>query len=98
LIKLTTSIEKLNHGFCIKVQDDSSISRQKRAVVLPKTSKNEFLSLLADVADAKYPIYMTGNLKDIIRTPSLEYSPDYPLCHILRSNTLHTMYGCNRSG
>nr|POE91992.1 hypothetical protein CFP56_32632 [Quercus suber] len=43
-----------------QVQDDNSISRQRRALVLPKTSKNEFLSLLGDMANAKYPIYMTG--------------------------------------
>ncbi|KAF3955383.1 hypothetical protein ACB098_01G147000 [Castanea mollissima] len=43
-----------------QVQDDNSISRQRRALVLPKTSKNEFLSLLGDMADTKYPIYMTG--------------------------------------
>ncbi|KAM3711944.1 hypothetical protein ACB098_01G147000 [Castanea mollissima] len=44
----------------VTVQDDNSISRQRRALVLPKTSKNEFLSLLGDMADTKYPIYMTG--------------------------------------
>ena len=39
---------KINHGFCLKVQNDNSISRQRRAIVPPKTSKNEFLSLLGD--------------------------------------------------
>ncbi|KAK2664205.1 hypothetical protein Ddye_002779 [Dipteronia dyeriana] len=43
-----------------QVQDESSISRQKRATVLPKGSKDDFLSLLGDTNDAKYPVYMTG--------------------------------------
>ncbi|KAL3742975.1 hypothetical protein ACJRO7_018300 [Eucalyptus globulus] len=43
-----------------QVEDENSISRQKRAAVLPKKSKQEFLSLLGDTDDAKYPIYMSG--------------------------------------
>ncbi|XP_062147133.1 uncharacterized protein LOC133854883 isoform X2 [Alnus glutinosa] len=43
-----------------QVQDENSISRQKRAALLPKGSRNEFLSLLGDIDDTKYPIYMTG--------------------------------------
>ncbi|KAA8520903.1 hypothetical protein F0562_011576 [Nyssa sinensis] len=45
-----------------QVHDENSISRQKRAALLPKQSKNDFLSLLGDMDDAKYPIYMTGPL------------------------------------
>lgn len=43
-----------------QVQDENSKSRQKRAEKLPKQSRTDFLSLLGDMADAKYPIYMTG--------------------------------------
>ncbi|XP_057421841.1 uncharacterized protein LOC130715741 [Lotus japonicus] len=45
-----------------QVQDENSISRQKRASVLAKASKEDFLSLLGDTDDEKYPIYMTGPL------------------------------------
>ncbi|GLT48151.1 hypothetical protein SLA2020_217920 [Shorea laevis] len=43
-----------------QVQDENSTSRQKRAAVLPQSSKTDFLSLLGDAEDKKYPIYMTG--------------------------------------
>ncbi|EEF51285.1 uncharacterized protein LOC8287709 isoform X2 [Ricinus communis] len=43
-----------------QVQDDNSTSRQERATVLPKGSADDFLSLLGDMDDKKYPIYMTG--------------------------------------
>lgn len=43
-----------------QVQDENTVSRQKRAAVLPKRSKSEFLSLLGDTTDTIYPIYMTG--------------------------------------
>ncbi|KAJ7944999.1 Acyl-coenzyme A:6-aminopenicillanic-acid-acyltransferase [Quillaja saponaria] len=46
-----------------QVQDENSLSRQKRAAILTKQSKAEFLSLLGDTNDTKYPIYMTGILK-----------------------------------
>jgi len=42
------------------VHDENSMSRQKRASVLSKTSKGDFLSLLGDMEDKNYPIYMTG--------------------------------------
>uniref|UniRef100_A0A2N9FHP1 Peptidase C45 hydrolase domain-containing protein n=1 Tax=Fagus sylvatica TaxID=28930 RepID=A0A2N9FHP1_FAGSY len=71
-----------------QVQDDSSISRQKRAVVLPKTSKNEFLSLLADVADAKYPIYMTGPILYTLCTAVID----------LDENTLSIIEGNPKKG
>uniref|UniRef100_A0A2P2JI46 Uncharacterized protein n=1 Tax=Rhizophora mucronata TaxID=61149 RepID=A0A2P2JI46_RHIMU len=41
-------------------QDDSSRSRQERAAVLPKRTKQDFLSLLGDMQHERYPIYMTG--------------------------------------
>ncbi|XP_059644190.1 uncharacterized protein LOC132285966 [Cornus florida] len=43
-----------------QAHDENSISRQKRAALLPKNSRNDFLSVLGDIDDAKYPIYMTG--------------------------------------
>ncbi|XP_065858757.1 uncharacterized protein [Euphorbia lathyris] len=43
-----------------QVHDDNSITRQHRANLLPKESKEDFLSLLGDMEDKKYPIYMTG--------------------------------------
>ncbi|KAI3407185.1 uncharacterized protein J3R85_021232 [Psidium guajava] len=43
-----------------QAEDENSISRQKRAAMLPKNSKQDFLSLLGDTDDAKYPIYMSG--------------------------------------
>ncbi|XP_031281352.1 uncharacterized protein LOC116139849 [Pistacia vera] len=43
-----------------QVQDENSISRQKRATVLPKRSKDDFLSLLGDTNHPEYPIYMIG--------------------------------------
>lgn len=43
-----------------QAQDENSISRQKRAALLPKGSKTDYLSLLGDVDNPKYPIYMTG--------------------------------------
>ncbi|KAJ9706085.1 hypothetical protein PVL29_001586 [Vitis rotundifolia] len=55
----------------MKVQDENSISRQKRAAQLPKQSKDDFLSLLGDSEDAKYLIYMTGTLEDDTNTSSL---------------------------
>ncbi|XP_039036437.1 uncharacterized protein LOC120173303 [Hibiscus syriacus] len=43
-----------------QVHDENSISRKKRASALPQGSKTDFLSLLGDTEDTKYPIYMTG--------------------------------------
>ncbi|KAL2234682.1 UNVERIFIED_CONTAM: hypothetical protein Sindi_1200400 [Sesamum indicum] len=43
-------------------KDENSLSRQKRAVVLPKASRKDFLLLLGDRNDSKYPIYMGGPL------------------------------------
>ncbi|CAK9326154.1 unnamed protein product [Citrullus colocynthis] len=43
-----------------QVQDANSTSRQKRADDLPKGSKTDFLSVLGDMDNKKYPIYMTG--------------------------------------
>lgn len=61
----------MNNWSCIKVQDENSMSRQKRAAQLPKGSRNEFLSLIGDMDDTKYPIYMAGKLKNI-RRPCLK--------------------------
>ncbi|KAG5563365.1 hypothetical protein RHGRI_005946 [Rhododendron griersonianum] len=43
-----------------QVQDENSLSRQKRAALLPKQTKTDFLSLLGDTDDKTYPIYMKG--------------------------------------
>ncbi|XP_066305496.1 uncharacterized protein [Miscanthus floridulus] len=43
-----------------QVQDENSMSREKRAAQCPVDSKETALSLLGDTADEKYPIYMTG--------------------------------------
>ncbi|XP_042464784.1 uncharacterized protein LOC122047504 isoform X1 [Zingiber officinale] len=43
-----------------QVEDENSISRQRRAAQLSKETKAEILSILGDSEDAKYPIYMTG--------------------------------------
>uniref|UniRef100_A0A6M2F9E6 Peptidase C45 hydrolase domain-containing protein n=1 Tax=Populus davidiana TaxID=266767 RepID=A0A6M2F9E6_9ROSI len=43
-----------------QVDDDNSKGRQERAAVLPKRSKDDFLSLLGDTDHKRYPIYMTG--------------------------------------
>ncbi|KAG8382174.1 hypothetical protein BUALT_Bualt05G0049300 [Buddleja alternifolia] len=48
----------------LKVQqaDENSLSRQRRAATLPMETKSDFLLILGDENDAKYPIYMTGPL------------------------------------
>ena len=46
----------------VQVQDENSLTRQKSAALLPKSSKIDFLSLLGDTSDKTYPIYMTGCL------------------------------------
>jgi len=56
-------LTKTSFGFHSKVHDENSISRQKRASVLTKKSKGDFLSLLGDTDDKNYPIYMTGKWK-----------------------------------
>ncbi|KAI3713561.1 hypothetical protein L1987_72140 [Smallanthus sonchifolius] len=43
-----------------QVHDQNSISRQNRAALLPKRSKQDLLSLLGDTGDHKYPIFMQG--------------------------------------
>ncbi|KAL2544284.1 uncharacterized protein Fot_13517 [Forsythia ovata] len=43
-----------------QAHDDNSLCREERAALLPKGSKSDFLSLLGNNKDAKYPIYMTG--------------------------------------
>ncbi|CAN1254214.1 hypothetical protein LINPERPRIM_LOCUS8571 [Linum perenne] len=53
-----------------QVQDDNSKSRQERAAVLQKRSKEDFLSILGDMEAKRFPIYMNG--------PTL-----YTLCTVL---------------
>ncbi|CAL0312607.1 unnamed protein product [Lupinus luteus] len=55
-----------------QVQDENSLHRQKRASVLAKTSKEDFLSLLGDFDDKKYPIYMTGPLLHTLCTAVID--------------------------
>ncbi|XP_047342251.1 uncharacterized protein LOC124945797 [Impatiens glandulifera] len=43
-----------------QADDESSKRRQKRAAELSKRCKQDFLSILGDMNDAEYPIYMTG--------------------------------------
>ncbi|XP_024994069.1 uncharacterized protein LOC112527580 [Cynara cardunculus var. scolymus] len=43
-----------------QAHDQNSISRQNRAALLPKRSKDDLLSLIGDTADEEYPIYMQG--------------------------------------
>ncbi|TKY60691.1 hypothetical protein E2542_SST17790 [Spatholobus suberectus] len=56
----------------INQANDNSISRQKRAAVLTKKSKGDFLSLLGDMDDKKYPIYMTGPLLHTLCTAVID--------------------------
>lgn len=55
-----------------QAQDESSISRQKRANVLTKTTKEDFLSILGDADDKKNPIYMTGPLLHTLCTAVID--------------------------
>ncbi|KAL5551900.1 hypothetical protein UlMin_002076 [Ulmus minor] len=43
-----------------QVQDENSISRQRKASVLPKSTKKDILAVLGNSEESKYPIYMTG--------------------------------------
>ncbi|XP_074563896.1 uncharacterized protein LOC141820468 [Curcuma longa] len=43
-----------------QVEDENSISRQRRATQLSKETKAEILSILGDSENAEHPIYMTG--------------------------------------
>jgi len=47
------------------VQDENSMSREKRAAQCSVDSKETALSLLGDTADDKYPIYMTGDSQTV---------------------------------
>lgn len=46
----------------LQVQDENSMSRERRAAELSPDTKEKALSLLGDTADDKYPIYMTGEV------------------------------------
>ncbi|XWS48850.1 hypothetical protein CRYUN_Cryun13aG0112100 [Craigia yunnanensis] len=52
-------LEATSIADALAVHDENSISMQKRTAVLPQGSKMDFLSLLGDTEDTKYPIYMT---------------------------------------
>ncbi|XP_071702319.1 uncharacterized protein [Rutidosis leptorrhynchoides] len=43
-----------------QVHDQNSVSRQNRAALLAKESKDDLVSLLGDTSDKKYPIFMQG--------------------------------------
>lgn len=96
------SINKKVHGL-LKVQDENSLSRQTKAASLPKRSRKNFLSLLGDTEDPKYPIYMEGNLERkfinffFCSSNPLAYVM-HPICLLFRSHTLHTMHRCNKLG
>ncbi|XP_075476346.1 uncharacterized protein LOC142517782 isoform X1 [Primulina tabacum] len=55
-----------------QAQDENSLSRQKRAALMPKGSKDDFLSILGDQNDAKYPVYMTGPLLHTLCTVMID--------------------------
>ncbi|KZV20549.1 hypothetical protein F511_34482 [Dorcoceras hygrometricum] len=52
--------------------DENSLSRQTRAALMTKGSKSDFLSMLGDQKDAKYPIYMTGPLLHTLCTVMID--------------------------
>ncbi|XP_027342350.1 uncharacterized protein LOC113855084 [Abrus precatorius] len=55
-----------------QVKDENSISRQKRAATMTKISKGDLLSLLGDMEDKNYPIYMTGPLLHTLCTTVID--------------------------
>ncbi|KHN16767.1 hypothetical protein glysoja_002864 [Glycine soja] len=55
-----------------QASDRYKILRQKRAAVLTKESKGDFLSLLEDMDDKKYPIYTTGPLLHTLCTALID--------------------------
>ncbi|KAF7828186.1 hypothetical protein G2W53_019350 [Senna tora] len=67
-----------------EVQDENSISRQQRAAVLEKKSKEDFLSLLGDNEDSKYPIYTKGPLLHTLCTAVIDL--DEQTLSILKGN------------
>jgi hypothetical protein len=88
------------HIIKLKAQDESSISRLKRANVMRKTTKDDFLSILGDADDKKNPIYMTGKCK-IDTFESLVIFLliiTFFFFIILRSIASHAMYCCYRFG
>nr|GMD03366.1 Acyl-coenzyme A:6-aminopenicillanic-acid-acyltransferase [Ipomoea batatas] len=56
----------------LEAHDENSLSRQKRAASLPKGSKSDYLELLGDMHDKKYPIYMTGPLLHTLCTAVID--------------------------
>ncbi|KAI5076774.1 hypothetical protein GOP47_0008839 [Adiantum capillus-veneris] len=51
-----------------QVEDQSSIHRHARAAELPKRTKEDFLSVLGDIEDQDYPLYMQGPLLQTLCT------------------------------
>nr|GMD93936.1 Acyl-coenzyme A:6-aminopenicillanic-acid-acyltransferase [Ipomoea batatas] len=58
-----------------QAHDENSLSRQKRAASLPKGSKSDYLELLGDMHDKKYPIYMTGMSRNYENSTLMIASP-----------------------
>ncbi|KAM3359417.1 putative protein isoform X2 [Capsicum galapagoense] len=61
-VKQYIEVKLLSIFWVMKAQDENSLSRQARASSLAKESKSDFLALLGDMSNDKYPIYMTGPL------------------------------------
>lgn len=86
--------------FSMEVQDENSISRQRRAAQLSAESKSAVLSILGDSADEKYPIYMTGNIHcGLTSQRQLLWTFRYSECLLTerigwngRSNIVHSMH------
>ncbi|KAL8504368.1 hypothetical protein ACS0TY_022915 [Phlomoides rotata] len=66
-------------------RDENSLSRQQRAAMLPRESTSDFLSLLGDKNDTKYPIYMSGPLLHTLCTVVIDL--DEKTLSILTGNT-----------
>lgn len=76
----------------LKVQDENSRSRKETAALLRKQSKDDFLALLGNTDDKKYPIYMTGT--QLIGVWSLLNQPcNSTNSAIFRTNVVHIVHG-----
>ncbi|XP_057518595.1 uncharacterized protein LOC130799501 isoform X2 [Amaranthus tricolor] len=67
-----------------QIQDENSKGRQERAASLPKETKEDFLSLLGDIDDKRYPIHMTGPILYTLCTAVFDL--DGPTLSILEGN------------
>lgn len=61
--------DHIRYGFEVKINcfgtqiiDENSTSRKRRADVMPKESKDDFLCVLGDAENKSFPIYMKGKL------------------------------------